>query len=310
MSGMRQASVCKFGHMARCRRLIMRMALVPLAIVMLSGPARGETPSALNSRIWVAFGDSLVEQTDFAPDAGPWHQIVGNHFGVTVLNAGRSGDSTERAFARFEPEVLDHHPALVFIMFGINDQMIYNGAGRGAFRVPPKQFAWHLSTMANAIRQSGATVVMITIRPIIQGPADDRFFLDRHGDGGNRYPFPDGAHGSIRAYNNIIRGIASHSRAILVDVWGDMVSLAGGDSDQQVLAIGIDRPGEHNDGVHLGPKGHLLVAQSVIKALERHGITPGALPPSPSKPSSAPPGRPHGQPNPVVAPTADPSPGG
>lgn len=223
--------------------------------------------------VWIAFGDSLTASTQFTPPEGPWHQIVARHFGVEVVNAGVPGDSTERAFGRLLPDVLARHPTLVFMMFGINDQMIYDGAARGAYRVPPPQFAWNLNTMVSALRQDGARVVLLTNRPLVQGPGTGgaRYFLDRHGGGGDRYPTPAATRDSIRQYNGIIRQIARHNGALLVDVWQAVVDKGGGDHDPHVLAAGIDRPGPDNDGVHLGPEGHRLIADLVIRELEKAG---------------------------------------
>ena len=44
---------------------------------------------------------------------------------LTIINAGRSGDNTQRGLERLERDVLSHQPDLAVVCFGLND--IVNG---------------------------------------------------------------------------------------------------------------------------------------------------------------------------------------
>ncbi len=74
-----------------------------------------------------------------------------------VINAGISGHTTTDGLARLEQDVLQHHPTLVTISFGLNDMT----------RVPPEQFRANLEQLIDRCRVSQCLVVLCTPNAVI-----------------------------------------------------------------------------------------------------------------------------------------------
>lgn len=68
----------------------------------------------------IAFGDSLT--AGYGASAGEdYPSRLSQRLGVTVLNAGVSGDTTDAALARIERDVLSRDPRIVLVGLGGND---------------------------------------------------------------------------------------------------------------------------------------------------------------------------------------------
>ena len=76
---------------------------------------------------------------------------------IRVINAGISGHSTIDGLARLEQDVLQHHPSLVTISFGLNDMT----------RVPPEQFRANLEQLIDRCRAAQSLVVLCTPNAVI-----------------------------------------------------------------------------------------------------------------------------------------------
>lgn len=113
----------------------------------------------------VAFGDSITagyEST--APKMifwNRWADALRNKYPrakITVKNAATAGDATTAGLRRLQAKVLDHHPDLVLIGFGMND---HNKGG-----VPVPLFEENLKAMVAQIRgQSEAEVILYSTFP-------------------------------------------------------------------------------------------------------------------------------------------------
>jgi lysophospholipase L1-like esterase len=213
---------------------------------------------------WVAFGDSLTASQNW-----PWTELLERATGNTVINSGLNRSTTRASLAFVDKDVIQHRPDLVLVMFGINDQRIPNGGKVDGYAVPPDEYEKNLEQMVTRIQVAGAKVVLMTNRPLLQGPAMPRanFYLDRQGDGGALYSLPGQTKGSIRLYNDIVRRVAARNGAYLVDIWQAVVDRAGSDSDEDVLSVGLERPGKWLDGVHLGPDGARFYNQTILNAM-------------------------------------------
>jgi lysophospholipase L1-like esterase len=73
--------------------------------------ANAALPPATPRRI-VFFGDSITER---------WLTLRPNFFAGDRVNRGIGGQTTRQMIARFRPDVIDLHPAIVHILAGIND---------------------------------------------------------------------------------------------------------------------------------------------------------------------------------------------
>ena len=76
---------------------------------------------------------------------------------IRVINAGISGHTTTDGLARLEQDVLQHHPTLVTISFGLNDMT----------RVPPEQFRSNLEQLIDRCRAAQSLVVLCTPNAVI-----------------------------------------------------------------------------------------------------------------------------------------------
>jgi acyl-CoA hydrolase len=85
--------------------------------------------------------------------------------GEKIINAGRSGDTTEDALKRIEEDVLSLDPKLVLIEFGGNDFMQ---------NFPQETTKHNLERMIDLIQKKGAVVILIAV-PSISGSFNDVF---------------------------------------------------------------------------------------------------------------------------------------
>ena len=79
----------------------------------------------------VAFGDSVTQGLFVNPGLvgdAVYHEVFRRALMARYpertfsgVNAGSSGDNTTGALARLQHDVLDHHPDLVLVCFGLND---------------------------------------------------------------------------------------------------------------------------------------------------------------------------------------------
>jgi lysophospholipase L1-like esterase/pimeloyl-ACP methyl ester carboxylesterase len=76
---------------------------------------------------------------------------------IRVVNAGISGHTTSDGLARLEQDVLQHHPDLVTISFGLNDMT----------RVPPDQFRTNLEQLIDRCRAQQSLVMLCTPNAVI-----------------------------------------------------------------------------------------------------------------------------------------------
>lgn len=76
---------------------------------------------------------------------------------VTMINAGISGHTTANGLSRIDSDVIRHKPALVTVMFGLNDMA----------RVPLETYRENLRTIIRKCRAVGAEVLLATPNNVI-----------------------------------------------------------------------------------------------------------------------------------------------
>jgi lysophospholipase L1-like esterase len=221
-------------------------------------------PTIAIAELWVALGDSITYRSAYAPPEGPWTQIVADGTGHAIINAGIDGSTTQDALKRLERDVLSHKPDRVLIMLGVNDHSVVV-TPTPRHRVAPELFRDNLKKMVRAIKAAGAQVVLMSNRPMVLGDGPSRrYYLLPLAEGEQR---PNCAK-TLCIYNEIIRSVAAQQAATLIDIWQAVVNKGNGsDRDASIIKAGIDIPGDGFDGVHLGPGGHRLMADTVLKAL-------------------------------------------
>ena len=114
----------------------------------------------------IAFGDSLTAGYG-AGEGQDYPSVLSGLAGVTVQNAGVSGDTTESALARLDTDVLSRNPRLVIVGLGGNDFLR---------RVPVASTEENLRTIVRRIQDSGAMVMLLGFRfPSIGGNYEDMY---------------------------------------------------------------------------------------------------------------------------------------
>ena len=124
------------------------VVLAVLAGVVACGDPRAAKPTAGSTVI--AFGDSLVEGRG-STNGRDFVSTLSQRLGVTIINAGRSGDTTGAALARLDRDVLAHSPRVVIVVLGGNDYLRH---------VPVNETFRNLSAIVTKIRDRGAAVVL------------------------------------------------------------------------------------------------------------------------------------------------------
>ena len=72
----------------------------------------------------VFFGDSLTAGVGAGPEEDFPSQVAKQLNLTNIVNAGVSGDTTDRALTRLQTDVLDKNPSLVVVLLGGNDFLL------------------------------------------------------------------------------------------------------------------------------------------------------------------------------------------
>lgn len=102
----------------------------------------------------IAFGDSLTAGYG-APAGEDYPSVLATQLGTDVVNAGKSGDTTQSALGRLEADVLARDPRMVIVGLGGNDFL--GGVPIGATESD-------LRTAVRKIHGAGAMVVLLGFR--------------------------------------------------------------------------------------------------------------------------------------------------
>ena len=113
-----------------------------------AGPARPTAGDGI-----IAFGDSLVQGVGASPGRD-LVSVLERRLNVSIVNAGRSGDTTSGALARLDRAVLSREPRVVLVLLGGNDLLR---------RLPREEMFDNLETIVTRIRARGAAVVLASV---------------------------------------------------------------------------------------------------------------------------------------------------
>jgi len=110
----------------------------------------------------ICFGDSLTAG-DGAEKGNDYPSILRQKLDIPVINAGQSGDTTEKAMERLD-KVLEQDPKIVIVELGANDFLTsFRGGFAEADESNVKAFQ-NLKIIVNKIQNAGAVVVIAGIR--------------------------------------------------------------------------------------------------------------------------------------------------
>lgn len=207
----------------------------------------------------VAFGDST---TATRGNLMVYAQVLQDHLlmksgNVQVINAGKGGNTTVNAKARFEKDVIACSPSLVIIAFGINDSAIdvCKNPPASQPRVAQAVYVNNLHYFVQTLKTNQAQVILMTPNALRWTPNMKSLY--------GKPPYnpndPDGFNLLLRAYAESVRKIAREEGVPLVDVFSafEQYGKQPGQAMEDLLL----------DGMHPNEKGQRLVADLLIKAI-------------------------------------------
>ena len=159
---------------------------------------------------------------------------------LSLLNAGREGDTTRTALQRLQYDVLDHNPQWVILSLGINDLNNLLAGSRDG--VPPDEFSAHYRQILSILAAAGIGVVPLTTTMIGEDVTSKRNKL-------------------LKDYNGPIRTLAAEGGLRLVDV-NRAFHNAYDRAATYKQAIQLTR-----DGIHPNRQGHALIARTFLSEL-------------------------------------------
>lgn len=178
----------------------------------------------------IAFGDSITAGMDVPnPSRVFWNrwaeELQRKHLAshITIQNGATSGDSTVQGLQRLQTKVLDEHPDLVLVGFGMND---HNRGG-----VPVPQFEENLLQIIARIRKdTAAEVILFSAFP----------------------PNPKWKFGSQRMaeYAAATERAARTAGCAYADVFDNWQALAARKKPEDLLANNINHPNEFGHWIY------------------------------------------------------------
>ncbi len=177
---------------------------------------------------------------------------------AAIDNRGVPADTTVNARARFQRDVLNQQPGLVFIQFGINDSTIdvWKNPSPDRPRVSVEDYRGNLRYFVDTLQAAGARVVLMTFNPMHWTPE----LKELYGKPPYRPEAACGFDAGRSQYLAAIHQVASERQVELVDVNAAYVAYAAspGHKLQDLLL----------DGIHPNSLGHSITTRLVWPVLE------------------------------------------
>jgi lysophospholipase L1-like esterase len=170
---------------------------------------------------------------------------------AVVINRGVGGSHTghlkdndhhkvQHALDRFQIGVLDEHPDIVIMQFGINDSYVDSDDPEGPSRIPLKKFRSNMNFMLKKLHKNDIRIILLTPNAF----------------GTNREPW---RHKRLEEYVEVIRDLAIRKKIPFIDVYSlyrEYDSTPGRQVDDLLL-----------DGVHPNDLGHELLAEKLAEMI-------------------------------------------
>ena len=127
--------------------------LLAASVALTAAPGCDDSPTAPSSVAVVAFGDSITAGVGTSGN-NDYVSVLSNRTGVSIINAGRPGDTTASALARIDSAVLARDADIVMVFLGGNDLL------QG---VPVPQRIANITAIVQQIRSDGAAVILVGV---------------------------------------------------------------------------------------------------------------------------------------------------
>lgn len=214
----------------------------------------------------VAVSDWMETQTDDLPPVGAsvivdrhenrgWTTILENRIHLSYperticyLNAGIGGHSSRQMLARFDADILAHHPQLLLLSVGVVEVRRTYQPDREQDRVPLDEYRANLITMTTKAQNAAIKVILLEptphTRPVTDGPPEVTL---------------EEVNTLTQQYAKAMSQVAREMRAGFVQLFEIFLDV------EHRLA---GKASLYADEVHLGPKGDLLYSQLVYQYLD------------------------------------------
>ena len=216
----------------------------------------------------VAVSDWMETQTEGLPPVGTavcvdrhenrgWTALLANRIHlayperrITYLNAGIGGHSSRQMSARFDADILAHHPHWLLLSAGVVEVRRVYQPDRSQDRVSLDEYGHNLTLMTTKALRSNMRVILLEpvphARPVTDGPHDLTL---------------EDIHILTRQYATAMRQVAQEMGVGFVSLFDEFLRierhLAG---DASLYA----------DEVHLNARGDMLYSQLVYQYLDAH----------------------------------------
>ena len=171
---------------------------------------------------------------------------------VEVINSGVRGNNTNLALARFENDVLNHEPDMVFIMLGINDSAIDVKDGKKEPRVSKEKYVENIKVMVDELLKRKIIPVLMTTQPLVMtGNLEPLYNFPPYSERGFNF--------ILLEYVQALRNIAKEKAIDLIDVFKIFQDKYKTDDElKKVLP----------DGLHPGEEGQTLIFNAIRELFE------------------------------------------
>src|SRR5687768_2514698 len=134
------------------RRFVLRV--IPVLLALLGAPACDDSsPISPSDLTVVAFGDSITAGVGTTGD-NDYVERLSDRTGVSIINEGRSGDTTGSALGRLDGAVLSRDPDIVIVFLGGNDLLQ---------SVPVQNRIANITSIVERIRAGGAAAILVGV---------------------------------------------------------------------------------------------------------------------------------------------------
>lgn len=228
-------------------------AMLPAVQRSLEPPAAPKTAARLaageTTKI-VCFGDSVTGVYYHTGGRRAYTDMLGIALGrafpaakdnISMINAGISGHNTAHALARIDRDVLAHQPALVTVMFGLNDMNA----------VPLEQYKANLDSIIDKCRAAGAEVLLCTPNNVI----------DTAGRPTER----------LVKYCDALREVGKAKQAPVCDCYAELEAFRGRDAGAWRLLM--------SDEIHPNMDGHKRIAEIMARSIAGRSASLADVPP-------------------------------
>jgi isoamyl acetate esterase len=225
----------------------MRMLSISLVLALAAPAAADDAPALKKGDRIVFLGDSIT-QAGVGPKG--YVTVIKNtlaekhkDLGIEVIGAGISGNKVPDLQTRLDKDVLSKKPTLVVIYIGIND--VWHGERDPARGTPKDKFEAGLTDIIGKIKGAGARVVLCTPTVIGEKKANA---LDARLD----------------EYADVSRKVAKDTGVTLCDLrtaFRDHLAKDNPDDKEKGVLT--------SDRVHLNDAGNKLVAETILKTIDK-----------------------------------------